>query len=291
MKKQTSKKTRKLFFIFLTIILPLSLLSFILNDKYYQSNELKIFQSCEIDISDTIPLDSTLVIGHAYGSPFKNSEIDHFIDKDAQALLKQHSARINRVIFSGDVFAIPSLKKWKKLNNDYKDSFEISIAPGNHDYLSLDSRKIFNLSPFGNKYPLIINDANHLIIIENSIKNNWKIQPSMKNLINDDSLESVIVIRHNTPIKELLPYINSKAGMSKSLHNYSEFSNIIGNAKKIYWIIGDSGAFKALPRMKCLKKDNHTFILNGLGGTPNDQILILANGNFSSYKLSKSNNS
>jgi predicted MPP superfamily phosphohydrolase len=277
---------------FFSILFITFLFGIILKNTYYRDTSLEGFSNCVINISDDVPFHSTIIIGHAYGSPTNNSNVEDFIDKNAYAFLKKYSNRIDKVIFSGDIFAKPSLKKWEKLKNDFNDSFKIFIAPGNHDFYDPDDRRIFNLSPFGiNEHPITINDKNHFIIAENSIENNWMIESSLQNLVNHNSSQPIIVIRHNIPIKNLLTYANSKKGMSKNLPNFSSFSKMITNKQKIYWIIGDSGAFEHLPRMKCLKKINHTFILNGLGGVINDQVLILANGNFSSYKLRKSNNS
>lgn len=281
-------------YLFASFLFFLSVLfSLILTKSHHQNITLALagFDSCEIDISDSVPLNSTIVIGHAYGSPYNNSDVEDFIDKDAYAFLKTHSNRIDKVIFSGDVFSKPSLKKWEKLNNDFKENFKIFIAPGNHDFYGSENKRIFESSPFGgNNYPISIEDKNYLIIAENSIENNWMIKPSLQNLVNDNSSQSILVIQHNIPIMELLNYANSKKGMTKNLPSFSSFSKTMTNKKPIYWIIGDSGAFKDLPRMKCLKNTNHTFILNGLGGIPNDQVLIIADGNFSSYRLSKNNN-
>ena len=50
-------------------------------------------------------------------------------------------------------------------------------------------------------------------------------------------------------------------------------------------ISGDGGAFNYLPRFFCYKKNNLTFILNGLGGLNSDIILVLVDNDIYKYKL------
>ena len=50
-------------------------------------------------------------------------------------------------------------------------------------------------------------------------------------------------------------------------------------------ISGDGGAFKYLPRFFCQKKNNLTFILNGLGDLNGDIILVLIDNDIYKYKL------
>ena len=94
-----------------------------------------------------------------------------------------------------------------------------------------------------------------------------------------------LVARHNPPIEELIDYVNSLGGYGLSLSNFKKLQSIIPINNNVIWIIGDSGAFNSLPRIKCLKKENHTFILNGIGEIENDTITLLNQNKLYSYVL------
>ena len=85
-------------------------------------------------------------IGHAYGSP-KNSNIYDFISLNTQNFINQKFDKLNTLIFTGDVFDVPSIKNgtFKKTVGENTDIF---IAPGNHDVLRPDSLDIFKMSEF-----------------------------------------------------------------------------------------------------------------------------------------------
>ena len=76
----------------------------------------------------------------------------------------------------------PSVKKWKSYFN-FNDYFNIHVAPGNHDVDS-NYKKIFKNSNFRSDNYYKINDLkNNFYFIENSVVNNWHLNPFMLNEI------------------------------------------------------------------------------------------------------------
>ena len=231
------------------------------------------FEDCEIPTINEVPKGSIAIIGHAYGAHAKASLFDSLAE-NVEKFLVENSGNLNRVIFSGDVFSAPSLQKWKKLENDFGNEFKIDIAPGNHDVESPASFEVFTMSAFGkSQFPYIIELENSTLIIENSVETKWEASLDTLSFLNAKSKKDNIVIRHHIPIQELSVFAN--ASTDKKLSTFGELSKNIHNRGNITWIIGDSGAWHHLPRLKCLRRDNHIFILNGIGEVPGDQIILM----------------
>ena len=79
--------------------------------------------------------------------------------------------KIKPVIFTGDVFLNPSLKKWNKLENQFGSKIKIIVAPGNHDVgmggKDNSLRVAFDKTPYSNKYsPYLFKESNSFIIIQ-----------------------------------------------------------------------------------------------------------------------------
>ena len=243
------------------------------------------FTECNIPLINNIPSESVVFIGHAYGSPDK-SDINDFLSKKVFNFLIKNSKNIDKVIFTGDVFSVPSLSKWNRLDKTFNDKMDIHIAPGNHDILRPDSRDIFVQTKYGNKnYPYTIDLNNYVLIIDDSISSKWEISLQTIFEIKKNINKVSLVARHNPPIEELIDYVNSLGGYGLSLSNFKKLQSIIPINNNVIWIIGDSGAFNSLPRIKCLKKENHTFILNGIGEIENDTITLLNQNKLYSYVL------
>lgn len=49
---------------------------------------------------------------------------------------------MNTLIFTGDVFNVPSIEKWELLRKTVGENIDIYIAPGNHDVVRPDSLDI-----------------------------------------------------------------------------------------------------------------------------------------------------
>ena len=237
---------------------------------------------CSIEEINNLPTKFSLIVGHAYGSPVK-SKSDSFISNNLEKFLSNNINSINNLIFTGDVFSVPTTLKWNKLLNNYYPA-NIYVAPGNHDYQRLDSREIFNASNVHSKkfpFELLINE--NKLIIDNSVQSNWIVSDETINLINLNN-SNIIIARHNIPIQELLPLANSKAGYI-DLPNLKNFVQKFSNNNKITWVIGDGGAYANLPRISCFENLNHRFIVNGIGDVDNDTVLILYKSKIFKYIL------
>ena len=72
---------------------------------------IKNFSSCTIEEIKNVPNSSTAFIGHAYGSSSKNN----FIAKNVSNFIEKNSHLLSSIVFTGDVFVVPSSKKWLQL--------------------------------------------------------------------------------------------------------------------------------------------------------------------------------
>ncbi|MDC0344006.1 metallophosphoesterase [Pelagibacteraceae bacterium] len=287
--RQIFKNNNKFKWIFLLFLGILLFTYGFLSSKYkifpYQQTKKNILDECNLPTINNIPSNSTIFIGHAYGSPEK-SDVNDFIAKKIFYFLKLNLKNIDKVIFTGDVFSVPSISKWTKLENTFGPNFEIHIAPGNHDILRPDSKDVFLQSKYGlKKYPYSIELMKNVLIIDDSVSSEWKVSSETVKKILKNKNKLSIVARHNIPIKELKDYVNSWAGVKTNFTSYNDLQKIIPKKNRVIWIIGDSGALKSLPRIKCFKKDNHTFILNGIGEVLNDTITLLNQNKLYSYVL------
>ena len=239
---------------------------------------------CNIEEIGILPEKFSVIVGHAYGSPSKSKQ-KSFIANNLENFLTNNNKFIKNLIFTGDVFSVPTSLKWNMLLDKYSSS-EIYVAPGNHDVQRLDSREIFNSTKLKNKnFPLEIKIDQNKIILDDSVQSNWKVTNELIKLINFNDTD-IFIARHNVPIIELLPLANSKAGFI-DLPNAKEFQHNFNTKNKITWIIGDGGAYPNLPRISCFVYLNHKFIVNGIGDLTGDTILILTEKKIFKHTLSK----
>lgn len=241
--------------------------------------------SCQLPKLQEVPKNSTVIIGHAYGSPGKSNS-KSFIANNVRTFLDQNSHKLDMVIFSGDVFGEPSMAKWAQLSREYANSFKIEIAPGNHDIGSLSAADIFNMTDFNNKEPSIVSNTNsHAILVEDSVSSNWLLAPETKDIIKQFYDKNLFLVRHNIPTTELFEFANSSFGMSKQLPPTQTLVAEFQENRSITVISGDGGAFPHLPREKCLEINNFKFIINGIGEVPGDTVLLLNNGLLYSFEI------
>ena len=252
-----------------------------------QYNDVNL-KNCNIEKTKKIFSESTIIIGHAYGDPGKSDKL-RYLTNDVENFLETHRDKITRVIFTGDVFYEPSLEKWNRLHKQFKNSFDIYIAPGNHDVGSLSSADVFQLSDFSflDSRPV---PEDHSLIIEDSISNNWLLSNKTLDLIKNHNKSTTFLFRHNIPIKELLKYANSYDFMSENLPEVKNFVKPFSNLENFVIISGDSGApaQRDHPRLTCNKFQNITFITNGVGEIDGDIILVLKDNKILYFELSSS---
>jgi len=238
---------------------------------------------CDLPVVSHVEEGSHAFIGHAYGNPLTSNDTD-FLALNILNFIGKNNHKLKSVSFTGDVFAVPSLKKWARLSA-LSESHMIFIAPGNHDVARPDSFDVFNLGPFGVSYPFFEKLDGFPVVYDDSVSSNWLISSETKELVNSQASQNVIIARHNIPVSELLHLANSKAGMSNLLPDLNEFVRGFRADVRYTWLIGDSGAFPKLPRLSCIQYSNHTFIVNGIGEVLGDSVVLFKDGNFYKHEL------
>ena len=239
---------------------------------------------CELPVASNVLRGSHAFIGHGYGAPGKSNETD-FLASNVLNFISRNKQKLKSVSFTGDVFAVPSQEKWKRLS-ELTGSHNIFVAPGNHDIARPDSIiDVFNLSPFGNKVPFLEQLDGFPVVYDDSVSSNWLVSNKTKELVNSSTSQSVIIARHNIPVSELRYLANSSDRMSKFLPDLNEFVRGFRADVRYTWLIGDSGAFPELPRLSCIEYSNHTFIVNGIGEVLGDSVVLFKDGTFYKHEL------
>ena len=268
--------------IFLTLIIVLFVLFYILKKPVISYMLQTNLEECHIETLTKLPSEFSVVIGHAYGSP-QSSTMNSFISPIVEDFIKKEKIHIESVIFTGDVFSVPSSIKWKKLFQKF-ENLNIFVAPGNHDIIRPDSREVFQSNNFIRQdYPFKIEVSGQAVLISDSISNSWRVSDDLKELIEAQSSD-LLVARHNIIVSDLLHFANSQAGGS-ALPTVQKFATDLNTDNDITWIMGDGGAFRDLPRLTCHKFRNHRFIINGIGDVPGDSVLIISAGVLYQYPL------
>ena len=250
--------------------------------KEFSIIRIKTSKNCDFDLIKDIPKGSSIIVGHPYGSPISHND---FISKNLESFIRKNKEQIGTIFLTGDVFYSPTEKNWSDLYNLIGENIKLIVAPGNHDVGSRKSREIFNKSiKHSLNFPFSINLKNRNIFIEDSVLNKWIISSDLKKKLNGNSKNLPnILLRHNVPSNEFINIANSKYGLEKKLPSFKDLTDQLKNNTII--IAGDGGAFNYLPRFFCHKKNNLTFILNGLGGLNEDIILVLIDNDIYKYKL------
>ena len=246
------------------------------------AQEVMDLNTCNIEEIIDLPSDFSVLIGHAYGQPSK-SKLDSFIAPNVERFLFKNNSKIQNIIFTGDIFSVPSSSKWERLFEQF-DSAKIYISPGNHDILRPDSKEVFFKNQFIKKdfpFELPFND-NLSLVIDDSITSNWRAGKDLEAFIKRITAKNIIIARHNIPISQLLPYANSLAG-NPDVPMVNNFVKGFSEKQNFTWIMGDGGAFEKLPRITCHSFKNHRFIVNGIGEFEGDTVIILHDGKIFSY--------
>ena len=234
-----------------------------------------------------LPQNSTLIIGHAYGS-HKNSDLRGNIGiapKVYEFYLKNRN-KIKSIIFSGDVLKEPSITKWKNFYSKFQGDIKIYIAPGNHDiggkHFDSTLRDVFEIIPHKNQaglnfpFRLILNKSLFIIGDSNSEKNS--LDEIISIIEREKEFEIVYVVIHHAFPEGLKDAANApgKHNFIKDSYLEEEFKN---NNKKIIFLYGDGGAFANKPRYKCIKLGNSFHLISGIGELQGDTIFVIHNKN------------
>lgn len=232
-----------------------------------------------------MPLNNfSVIIGHAYGAP-RNTFTNDYIAKNVLTFLENNKDYIQSLIFTGDVFNVPSTNKWQRLLENF-DSANVLIAPGNHDIQRSDSLEVFKSNKsIQQNYPFAIKTNDVDIIIDDSVSSNWLVSDQLRSLLENIEDKNIVIARHNILISDLLKYANSSGGYF-SLPEINKFINYFSANQSFTWIMGDGGAHEHLPRIVCYNYKNHRFIINGIGEQNGDTVIILKNGEIFQYQLS-----
>ena len=250
--------------------------------KKYQNEFLLVFiDKCQIEEINYIPQNSSLIVGHAYGSPNSNN---YLITEKIKNLIIEN--KFKEIIFTGDVIKSPNKKKWQELKDFfYENKTNFFISPGNHDVGIGEDNSLYDIYKNSEikpqKFPYILDTNNFSIVIENTSTNYWKLSEETLRLILDNrNAKNLLVLTHHIIVKDLIKFANSKHGKPKKLYNFNKFKDY-----NLTIISGDSGAFESLPRIGCFQKNKFKYIFNGIGEIKNDKVIILNNGKIFTYEI------
>jgi len=260
------------------------------NNDLFSSNAI-----CRLPEIETVPKGSTVIIGHAYGSPYASESRGNVgMAPSVSNFLKENEENIETLALTGDVFHTPSLSKWDNLYNKYKSSFEIFIVPGNHDVgwnFSNSRRDIFDIyisEKQPKKMPFLIYRNGFNLILDDSLKTNGY-SGAIKTLANSiQSTDNLVVLKHQVGLSELSRYSNSyldKRNFKITSQTKKIIEDDFSKFKEVIFIYGDGGGFSILPRIFCAKHSNIKHIINGIGEQKGDKIIILYNSKIYQHSL------
>ena len=254
--------------------------------EFYSKNNNNPDGICPKRISN-LPENSSLIIGHAYGSHRKSNLRGNIgIAPKVYDFYLKNKKKITSIIFSGDVLKEPSIKKWKDFYSKFQGDIKIYIAPGNHDIGGkvFDSalRDVFKIIPHKNQaglsfpFRLILNKSLFIIGDSNSEKDSLDTIISM--IEKEKDFEIIYVVIHHA-----FPEGLRKAANAPGKHNFiqdSYFKDKLGNNnKRIIFLYGDGGAFPYKPRYKCIKLANSYHMISGIGELKGDTIFVINKNN------------
>ena len=250
--------------------------------------------NCNINKLDQIPEESMLIIGHAYGSHHGSAERNHAgIAPSVESLIQQNKQNIKTIIFTGDVFSVPSEKKWEALRR-LTQPIPVYVAPGNHDVeITSDNafRDIFRQrqSNQSKTYPQSFINGSTLFILDDSTlgDSSERLLHFILNEVERNPLFSKIIVARHHILARGLEWAQN--GLSPSSYwSADEFQQITQKLNKntdIIFIYGDGGAFAKLPRMACKSISGILNIVNGIGELPKDRVIVYSQGKLGYYPL------
>lgn len=236
-----------------------------------------------------------VVIGHAYGAPIPATALDSEPTKlsvNIENYLVENAAKIENVIFSGDVFSAPNLTKWNNLK-DFSEQLNVPfwIAPGNHDLGYSSPRfKILFADVFPNDYPIKINSSSGPIVLVDTQTNNWGLGNSDWQEIAKqyDNKTKITIIGHHIFARGMVGFANQRGAGSQNLPSFEHYySALTEKFEDVVFLSGDTGAFTYQPRMSCMRRQNVAMLANGLGGQDDDILIAFDRNNMWSVPLAE----
>lgn len=239
---------------------------------------------CIAEIKD-IPDNSLIIVGHAYGSPIASIlRGDKGISPKLNKLFEINRNQINQIVFSGDILHNPSLNKWNTLFTEL-NNFKLYVAPGNHDVgLGYDNAKrdIFQIVKqsyeFENEYPHFFLKENSLFIIDDSNLPKSNFGKILEIISANPEVKKIFIIRHHILTKSMSKFSNGlplhpliEEGILKK--EFQKFKD-----KEITFIYGDGGNNNKTS-LNCKEIGNTKHIINGIGGSKDDKVLVIKNSN------------
>lgn len=238
-------------------------------------------EDCLIPALQTLPPDSTVVIGHAYGRP--PGRENGYLAEAVEDFLAVNRNNISRVIFTGDVFWNSTgelFNLWAKLDSDFGSDMQIAVAPGNHDRTVRQS--VFGIA---GKSEMVPGEGVNWLI-EDSDLTGWQVHVDTYEAVREASHgKPVFWLRHHMPVAEMIEFRNSAQDLTDTLPTVYEFSRRLNTDGKITIILGDSGAFPHLPRITCRKFENLTFVTSGVGNVTGDLAIVISGANVFTIEL------
>ena len=222
-----------------------------------------------------------------YGHP---SIRDENLLGNLRDVIVHNKPNLKAVIFTGDIFRNPSLNKWQRFQEMFKElNIKYFIAPGNHDVGIADgpARDIFKLS-FEFNYPIFWSDKDSIFLIEDTTINNWTLGKKSLNLIdkNISAKKNLYIFTHNIVLDELSVVANSSVGKPKMLNSAVRIiDGLEENYRKVNIISGDTGAHEFLPAYSCYSYKNILSIANGFGPRDLNYALVLSQNKISLFEF------
>ena len=220
----------------------------------------------------------SVIVGHAYGNP-KNK--NYGLSPQLVIFLDQvNKGHINKIYFTGDVFDVPSRKKWKSLIETYD---QVVVAAGNHDIGVGENTKKDIFFEYFQPYPLEEIYDDHIVLTFNTSSSNSSLSENdlsfLINRVKDNPNKVFFVLTHHIlrPNPELISnfYDHNNPVTKKNNERLIESINLLNSYNnKIFFISGDTGGTLNQPRLNCYRNKNVIFISSGLGDVKEDIVLI-----------------
>ena len=242
-------------------------------------------RKCDIGQLQSIPEKSILIAGHVYMETLIDGEL---FDPRLGRLLQRNRDNLEAVILTGDIFLEPSEQRWKPLKSYFSElDLDLFISPGNHDTDIGPSiyRELFK-KEFSNPYVQPLPTKSN-IILEDSTQSDGALKAELFDLVREQRSNvghsaPIYIFRHHVPIKNMLG--NSRHGLTTEADTIKNLQSSFVAPTVV--VAGDGGSLM-MPRVQCSKFKNLTIIVNGLGSSKDDVVLILNGDQIWTYAVNR----